>query len=314
MTDHNEHAPDDFQCWLATYSNHTGFTVGDMAAAWYAGWRNKSVSDVLDKSAIATKNEIAKAGREYYNPNHQCEINAAPPVPTATAFSAPSQQGIRQGEQVGAAPDSRISNIRFPAKDAVIRFPAKDAVILGAVDFHKDGTITPVAAAPTPRTDANEFDHRYKDTARKMVYASFAHRLETELAAAKAQLALQRETAANTINREREIAEKAEAALAAAHDKLASLADTIASARRNVNPFDDPHLDYLGDMREDVWKLSYAANDAKSALADLRQENNQLRKHIELRANGQDPLTVSLREQLAAKLAEFESDSPRRSG
>ena len=97
----------------------------------------------------------------------------------ATEISEPSQEGIRQGEQVGAAPDSRISNIRFPAKDAVI---------LGAVDIHKDGTITPVAAAPTPRTDANEFDHRYKDTARKMVYASFARRLETELAAAKAQV------------------------------------------------------------------------------------------------------------------------------
>ena len=78
--------------------------------------------------------------------------------------------------------------------------------------------------ASTPRTDANEFDHRYKDTARKMVYASFARQLETELAAAKAER--ERTLQANYVIREQQKedfarAEKAEAALAEANRKLA---------------------------------------------------------------------------------------------
>lgn len=65
-------------------------------------------------------------------------------------------------------------------------------------------------------------------------------------------------------------AERAEAA-------LAGIADAIAGARRNINPFDDPHLDYLGDMREDVWKLSYIANEYKSALAEAQRDAERYR-------------------------------------
>lgn len=64
-----------------------------------------------------------------------------------------------------------------------------------------------------------------------------------------------------------------------AQSKLAGLGDAIAGARRNINPFDDPQLDYLGDMREDVWKLSYIANKEKERAA------HSLRRAVEAEAN-----------------------------
>lgn len=57
-----------------------------------------------------------------------------------------------------------------------------------------------------------------------------------------------------------------------AESNLASLADTIASARRNINPFDDPVIDYLGDMREEVWKLSYAAYNQRQRAEQAERE------------------------------------------
>jgi chromosome segregation ATPase len=73
-------------------------------------------------------------------------------------------------------------------------------------------------------------------------------------------------------------AENAEAQLTALREnkfelegKLASLADTIAAAHRNTN-LPNPDIDYLGDMRDCIWQLSYKANEYRCGYDVLNAE------------------------------------------
>ena len=70
-------------------------------------------------------------------------------------------------------------------------------------------------------------------------------------------------------------AENAEAQLTALREnkfelegKLASLADTIAAAHRNTN-LPNPDIDYLGDMRDCIWQLSYKANEYRCGYDEI---------------------------------------------
>lgn len=64
----------------------------------------------------------------------------------------------------------------------------------------------------------------------------------------------------------------------------------------------------------EFWELLDAYDALRARCEELRAENDQLRAHLELRANAQDPLTVQLRqraEQAEAKLRECEKDAAR---
>jgi len=65
-----------------------------------------------------------------------------------------------------------------------------------------------------------------------------------------------------------------------AEGKLAGIADTIAAVRRNINPFDDPQLDYLGDMREEIWEIQFSADRRKNERAEKAEAVN--RRMVEL--------------------------------
>jgi hypothetical protein len=66
---------------------------------------------------------------------------------------------------------------------------------------------------------------------------------------------------------------------------LASLADTVASAHRNINPCSSiaDGITLGSDLREPIWELSYAANKAKAALAERDADARRLERVRKLR-------------------------------